>query len=145
MKETKAESKRWTRIALGDDIPLREGRAVKVGNREIAIFNLGDRFLAVENRCPHKGGPLADGIVSGAAVVCPLHAWKMSLETGEGLNSASASSCVETFRTRVEHGVIFLELADNCWKEQEDGMQELPVLCVETVRTATATDSRPAT
>ena len=52
--------------ALGDDIPLREGRAVKVGGREIAIFNLGDRFLAVENRCPHKGGPLADGIVSGA-------------------------------------------------------------------------------
>ena len=55
---------------------------MKVGNREIAIFNLGDRFLAVDNRCPHKGGPLADGIVSGTTVVCPLHAWKMSLETG---------------------------------------------------------------
>jgi phenylpropionate dioxygenase-like ring-hydroxylating dioxygenase large terminal subunit len=76
MKEAKAEPKRWTRIALSRDIPLREGRAVKVGDREIAIFNLGDRFLAVDNRCPHKGGPLADGIVSGAAVVCPLHAWK---------------------------------------------------------------------
>ena len=48
MKETNAELKRWTRIALCDDIPLREGRAVKVGDREIAIFNLGDRFLAVE-------------------------------------------------------------------------------------------------
>ena len=131
MKETKAESKRWTRIALCDDIPPREGRAVKVGNREIAIFNLGDRFLAVDNRCPHKGGPLADGIVSGATVVCPLHAWKISLETGEGLNSASASSCVETFRTRVEHGVIFLQLGENSRKGQEDGMQDLPVVCVE--------------
>ena len=130
MKEAKTESKRWSRIALCDDIPLREGRAVKVGNREIAIFNLGDRFLAVDNRCPHKSGPLADGIISGTAVVCPLHAWKMSLETGEGLNSASAAACVETFRTRVEHGVVFLELVDNS-RGQEDGMQELPVICVK--------------
>lgn len=141
MKETKA----WVRIAFPHDIPLREGRAVKVGNREIAIFNLGDRFLAVDNRCPHKGGPLADGIVSGAAVICPLHAWKINLETGKGLNSASASSCVETFRTRVEHGVIFLELGDNSRKGIEDGMQELPVICVETGGIATATVSPPAT
>ncbi len=145
MKETNAELKRWTRIALCNDIPAREGRAVKVGNREIAIFNLGDRFLAVNNRCPHKGGPLADGIVSGAAVVCPLHAWKMSLETGEGVNSASASSCVETFRTRVERGVILLELADNYRKGQEDGLQGLPAVCVDTGGTATATESRPGT
>lgn len=142
MKETKAELKRWTRIAYCRDIPLREGRAVKVGNREIAIFNLGDRFLAVDNRCPHKGGPLADGIVSGAAVVCPLHAWKISLETGEGVNHASASSCVETFRTRVEHGVIFLELSDDSRKGQE---QELPVICVGRDVVPLASESSPAT
>ncbi len=145
MKETRAESNRWIRIARCHDIPLREGRAVKVGNREIAIFNLGSRFLAVDNRCPHKGGPLADGIISGAAVVCPLHAWKISLETGEGLNSPSTSSCVETFRTRVEHGVIFLESGDNCRKEQEGEMEALPVVCVETGGIAAATESRPAT
>lgn len=144
MKETKAESKRWARIALCDDIPLREGRAVKVGDREIAIFNLGDRFLAVDNRCPHKGGPLADGIVSGATVICPLHAWKMSLETGEGLNSASESSCVETFPTRVEHGVIFLELSNGSRNGQEEGMQELPVICVETGGIAAVTELGPA-
>ena len=145
MKEANPESTRWTRIALCDDIPPREGRAVIVGNREIAIFNLGDRFLAVDNRCPHKSGPLADGIVSGATVVCPLHAWKISLETGEGVNSASASSCVETFCARVEHGVIFLQLGNNSRKGQEDGMQDLPVICVETGTVATATESRPAT
>jgi len=131
MKEAKAELKRWTRIALCDDIPLREGRAVKVGNREIAIFNLGDRFLAVDNRCPHKSGPLADGIVSGAAVICPLHAWKMSLETGEGVNSASASSCVETFRTRVEHGVIFLEIGAPATPSEGKAAEDLPLLCTE--------------
>jgi nitrite reductase (NADH) small subunit len=145
MMETKAESKKWTRVALCRDIPLREGRAVKVGNHDIAIFNLGDRFLALDNRCPHKGGPLADGIVAGAAVACPLHAWKISLETGKGLNSASTSSCVETFRTRVEHGVIFLELGADCRKGQGDRMQELPVICLEPGEIATATESCPAT
>ena len=139
MKKPKA----WVRITRSQDIPAREGRAVKIGSREIAIFNLGDRFLAVDNRCPHKGGPLADGIVSGAAVVCPLHAWKISLETGEGVNSASASSCVETFRTRVEHGVIFLELSDDSRKGQEGSEQELPVICVGPV--ALESESSPAT
>jgi nitrite reductase (NADH) small subunit len=144
MKETKAKSKRWTRIAYCHDIPLREGRAVKVGDREIAIFNLGDRFLAVDNRCPHKGGPLADGIVSGASVVCPLHAWKISLETGEGADSASASSCVETFRTRVEHGVIFLELSDDSREGQDSNEPELPVICVRPDAIALAGESGSA-
>ncbi len=104
------EENKWVRITPCENIPLREGRAVNVGGREIAVFNLGDRFLAVCNRCPHKGGPLADGIVSGDTVVCPLHARKFNLETGQGVSSASTSDCIETFRTRVEHGVVLLEL-----------------------------------
>src|SRR5262249_35826022 len=60
----------WIRITRAENIPLREGRAVKVGDQEVAIFNLGEKFLAVNNRCPHRGGPLADGIVSGNSVVC---------------------------------------------------------------------------
>ncbi len=102
--------KSWVRITHCENIPLRQGRAVQVGEREIAIFNLGECFMAIDNCCPHKGGPLADGIVSGTTVVCPLHAWKLDLETGKGANSVSAASSVETFRTRVEHGVIFVEL-----------------------------------
>ena len=66
----------WVRVTTVENIPLREGRAVRVGDDEIAIFNLGDRFVACENSCPHRGGPLADGIVSGSSVVCPLHAYK---------------------------------------------------------------------
>ena len=56
---------RWLRITDCSNIPPREGRAVTVGHHDIAIFNLGDRFLATANRCPHRGGPLCDGIVSG--------------------------------------------------------------------------------
>jgi nitrite reductase (NADH) small subunit len=117
--------KRWTRIAYCRDIPLREGRAVRVNGREIAIFNLGDRFVAVDNRCPHRGGPLADGIVSGATIVCPLHAWKFNLETGVGVGGPSQSSCVETFHTRVENGVVLLEL-----EPTSAGSEEIPAACL---------------
>jgi nitrite reductase (NADH) small subunit len=99
---------RWVRLASCDSIPLREGRAVRVADREIAVFNLGDRFLAVDNECPHRGGPLADGIVSGAAVVCPLHAWKIDLETGCVARPAAGSSCLATYPVRVEAGTIVL-------------------------------------
>lgn len=101
---------RWVRIASRDAIPLREGRVVRVGDREIALFNLGDRFMAVDNVCPHRGGPLADGIVSGAAVVCPLHAWKIDLATGRVERPASGASCLATYPVRVEDGTIELGL-----------------------------------
>lgn len=130
----------WVRIAYCRDIPVREGRAVKVGNRDIAIFNLGDRFLAVENRCPHKGGPLADGMVSGATVVCPLHAWKMSLETGKGVNGPSTSSCVEIFRTRVDSGVVLVELSDMRAKSEAKSGGGLPEMCVHPNEIAAITD-----
>ena len=59
----------WVRVTRCESVPLREGRAVTLAGREIAIFNLGDRFMAMDNRCPHKGGPLCDGLVAGDSVV----------------------------------------------------------------------------
>ena len=101
---------RWVRVAMCHSIPPREGRVVTVGGRELAIFNLGDRFFATDNRCPHRGGPLCDGIVTGAAVVCPLHAWKVNLETGEVERPAGNNECVGTYSTRVDAGVVTIEL-----------------------------------
>lgn len=105
----------WVRVTHCKNIPLREGRAVRLGDREIAIFNLGNRFLAVENRCPHQGGPLSDGIVSGSSVVCPLHAWKIDLEGG-GVQrpSGEPNKCVDRFATRIENGVVFVEVPAPC-------------------------------
>lgn len=117
---------RWIRTARCEDIPLREARCVRLGGRDIAIFNLGDRFLAVDNRCPHKAGPLSEGIVSGATVVCPLHTLKVSLETGQVLNSPTVLQCVETFRTRVEDGVVFLE-----FPIKPIANPEMPGVCME--------------
>ena len=104
-------NKAWFGIAYCEDIPLREGRTVLVGDREIAVFNLGDRFLAVDNRCPHRGGPLADGIVSGDSVVCPLHGWRIDLLNGNVQRPAKTPACVRTFATRVEAGTLLLEIA----------------------------------
>jgi nitrite reductase (NADH) small subunit len=84
-----------------------------VGGRQVAIFNLGGRFLAVNNRCPHRGGPLAEGIISGTTVVCPLHAWKIDLETGEIANPQSLVACVSTFPTRISGGIVELLIASN--------------------------------
>jgi nitrite reductase (NADH) small subunit len=101
---------KWVRVTKCENIPLREGRCVTIDTHEIAIFNLGDRFLAIDSRCPHKGGPLSEGIVSGTTVVCPLHAWKVDLQTGSVVNQANAVPCVTTYPTRVDDGVIHVEL-----------------------------------
>ena len=103
----------WIRVATIDSVPLREGRAVALGGRDIALFNLGDVFLATDNRCPHQGGPLSDGIVSGRTVVCPLHAWKIDLTTGDVVRpAAQAEHCVQTYPTRVVNGVVEIGLPD---------------------------------
>jgi nitrite reductase (NADH) small subunit len=102
---------RWLRITLVENIPPREGRAVLIGDREIALFNLGDEFLATDNQCPHKGGPLCDGIVTGTSVVCPLHAWKVDLATGQVERPAQGKDhCVATYPTRVDDGVVSIGL-----------------------------------
>jgi nitrite reductase (NADH) small subunit len=102
---------RWIRVTHCANVPLREGRAVRMGNRELALFNLGDRFLATDNRCPHQGGPLCDGIVTGDTVVCPLHAWKINLARGHVERPSSAThQCVRTYETRVEDGIVLVQL-----------------------------------
>jgi NAD(P)H-dependent nitrite reductase small subunit len=101
--------RQWTKITRAENIPLREGRPVRVGDVEIAIFNLNGRFLTIDNACPHKGGPLCDGMVSGTAVVCPLHGRHFDLETGIPLRAAEPS-CLAVFPTRVEDGIILVDL-----------------------------------
>jgi len=100
----------WIRVTDAASIPLREGRAVRLGGEEVAIFNLGDKFLAVGNRCPHKGGPLADGIVSGDVVVCPLHTWKVCLSSGKVRQPAEQRACTAAYPVKVVDGVIAVNL-----------------------------------
>ena len=99
---------KWIRVTTTENIPLREGRCVQIGDEEIALFNLGDKFVAVDNACPHRGGPLCDGIVSGATVTCPLHGYKISLDSGNVLKP-EVQVRVGVYPVRVEDGVVLVE------------------------------------
>ena len=102
---------RWIRVTAVENLPLREGRAVTLGDREIALFNLGDRVLATDNQCPHQGGPLCDGIVTGESVVCPLHAWKVNLASGLVERPTHGKDhCVRTYPTRIQDGIVVVGL-----------------------------------
>jgi nitrite reductase (NADH) small subunit len=101
----------WIQITQTGNIPEREGRSVKLGQLSLAIFNLGDRFVAVENKCPHGGGPLADGIVGGTTVTCPLHNWRVCLESGKVTKGCSGGAPeVRTFPVEVRDGIVMLGL-----------------------------------
>jgi nitrite reductase (NADH) small subunit len=73
------------RIGLAADVPLLEGRSVRVAGRRVAVFRTDDGFHAIDAACPHLGGPLADGLVADSCVTCPLHGRRFDLRTGEGL------------------------------------------------------------
>jgi nitrite reductase (NADH) small subunit len=109
----------WTRITATQNIPPREGRPVRVSGLNIAIFNVNGRFLTIDNQCPHRGGPLCDGIVAGATVVCPLHGWRFDLETGMAVR-ASLPACITTYPTRVEDGIILVALGAGSRVEPEN-------------------------
>jgi nitrite reductase (NADH) small subunit len=97
----------WVEIGKLEDIPRMGSRVVAMAGGEIAIFRTDkDHTYAVANKCPHKGGPLADGIVHGKRVTCPLHNWTIDLESGEAV--APDKGCARRYDTKVESGVIWL-------------------------------------
>ncbi|HEY7792325.1 MAG TPA: nitrite reductase small subunit NirD [Vicinamibacterales bacterium] len=110
-------------LAACKDIPRREGRAIRIGERAIAIFNLGDRFVAVDDRCPHRGGPLSDGIISGATIVCPLHAWKICLESGAVNTPGHLRACIRTYPTRIERDTVVIKWPGDHDVEAEDSSE----------------------
>jgi nitrite reductase (NADH) small subunit len=92
------------------DIPVLGSRIVKrTGEIDIAIFrNDQDQVFAVLDSCPHKGGPLSQGIVHGTSVTCPLHAWKIGLADGEA--QAPDVGCVKRFEVKIEDGHVHIAI-----------------------------------
>ncbi len=91
-------------VARVDEIPPGTGRAFIVGEREIALFNVDGAFYALENSCPHQGGPLADGWLEGTLVTCPWHAWCFDVRTGKMTLGDYAS--VDAFDVQVEGSTV---------------------------------------
>lgn len=104
------EAATWVRICRVDDIPALGARVLKrAGHCDIAVFRTAaDHVYAVEDRCPHRGGPLSQGIVSGEMVTCPLHNWNIALDTGNAL--APDVGCVHRFPVRVQDAEVWLSL-----------------------------------
>lgn len=98
----------WLDVGAVTDIPVRGARAVKIaGGEEIAVFRTGsNRVYALVNRCPHKGGPLSQGIVHGESVACPLHNWAISLASG--MAEGEDKGCTPTIPLEVKSGRILI-------------------------------------
>lgn len=97
----------WIAIGSTGDIPVRGARCVATPGGRIAVFRtIENRYFAVEDRCPHKAGPLSQGIVHGSAVTCPLHNWVISLESGQAQGADEGS--VRTFALKVADGQLFI-------------------------------------
>lgn len=100
----------WIAIGSIDDIPVRGARCVETPQGRIGVFRTAqDQVFAIEDHCPHKRGPLSQGIVHGTSVTCPLHNWVISLETGQALGADEGA--VQTIPVRLEGGHLFIALA----------------------------------
>ena len=99
----------WTLICKVEDIPVLGSRRVaRQGAVDVALFrNTEDKVFALLDRCPHKGGPLSQGIVFGESVACPLHNWTIGLADGEA--RAPDQGCTARFSVKVENGAVYLD------------------------------------
>ena len=99
----------WKTICRVEDIPVLGSRRVaRPHGMDVAVFrNEQDQVFALLDRCPHKGGPLSQGIVFGDSVACPLHNWTIGLATGEA--RAPDEGCTARFSIKVDSGEVFLD------------------------------------
>ncbi len=112
MTDTQVE---WVEVGRLEDIPRLGARVVATSLGDIAVFRTAeDEVFALRDRCPHKGGPLSQGIVHGRKVTCPLHDWKVQLDSG--LAVAPDEGCAATYPVQVTNGAVLvcLSAADGC-------------------------------
>jgi nitrite reductase (NADH) small subunit len=102
-------SNNWIEIGILEDIPQKGARVVQTSKGNIAVFRTAqDKVFAMRDQCPHKGGPLSQGIVYDNTVACPLHNWRISLDNGEA--QAPDEGRTSCFPVMVEDGVVLLGL-----------------------------------
>ncbi|KAB7771805.1 nitrite reductase (NAD(P)H) small subunit [Xanthomonas maliensis] len=101
---------RWTRVCALDELPVLGARVLAVdGLPPIALFRTADdAVFALRDRCPHKGGPLSQGIVAGESVTCPLHGWAIALHSGQAC--APDVGCAPRYPVKVDAGVVWIVL-----------------------------------
>ena len=102
----------WSEVVALEEIPQLGSRVIQVENKadtmKIAVFRTAsDEVFAMKDECPHKKGPLSQGIVHGTSVTCPLHNWRIDLASGEALGPDEG--CTNVFPVKVENGLVFID------------------------------------
>jgi len=101
----------WIEIAALNDIPRLGARVVRTDTVEIAVFRTaGDEVFALKDECPHRKGPLSQGIVHDTTVTCPLHNWKIDLASGDA--KAPDQGCTRSYPVKVKDGRVYLGLIE---------------------------------
>ncbi len=95
-------------VASAGDIPVGEGRVVDAAGKTLALFNVGGAYYAIDNGCPHRGGPLGEGEVDGTLVACPWHGWRWDVTSGANVNNPAVR--VACFPVKVDGDQILVDL-----------------------------------
>ncbi|OGT20932.1 MAG: nitrite reductase [Gammaproteobacteria bacterium RBG_16_57_12] len=112
IKEQISNVTEWIEVGELGDIPRQGARVVNTPQGSIAVFRtLDDEVFALRDRCPHKGGPLSQGMVYGKRVACPLHDWRIELETGVAV--APDVGCTTTYPVKLEAGKVLVRLTES--------------------------------
>jgi nitrite reductase (NADH) small subunit len=123
------ERETWLEVGRLDDIPRLGARVVRLNAEDIAVFRTAaDEVFALRDRCPHKGGPLSQGLVYGTKVACPLHNWSVHLDSGEAV--APDKGCTAVYPVKVLDGRIYLSpAAKPAAKAERVAQPENPLPC----------------
>ncbi len=108
MNALEKTTENWTEIVALTEIPQLGSRVIETDTMSIALFRTAsDEVFAMKDECPHKKGPLSQGIVHGTSVTCPLHNWKIDLASGEALGPDEG--CTNVFPVKIENGMIYVD------------------------------------
>jgi nitrite reductase (NADH) small subunit len=102
-----SEASGRVRLGIGE-LREGEGRVVEAGDRMVAVFQVAGRYYAIDNTCPHRGGPLGEGDLEGPVVTCPWHAWRWDVTTGANVNNPALK--VACYPVTVEGGEVVVDL-----------------------------------
>jgi len=106
---TEIKAYKWVGVGKLDDIPRQGARCISVGEKTVAMFRtIDDQVFALEDKCPHKNGPLSQGIVHDGCVTCPLHNWVISLATGEAQGADEGATA--SYEVKLEGDNLLLDI-----------------------------------
>jgi len=112
LAEESSQTTDWIDVVGLDEIPQLGSRVIKTNTINIAVFRTAkDKVFAVKDECPHKQGPLSQGIVHGLTVTCPLHNWKIDLASGQA--QGPDEGCTNTFPVRVDNNRVYIKISAN--------------------------------